>query len=292
MQNAILYLLCVLIWGSTWYVQKFQIGPVDPLLSVSYRFAIAGGLIVLYGIASGRFRNIAFTLGQWLHLVLLSFLMFFLQYWLFYSAAALHVTSGLIAVCFSTIPILNAINQRIFFKMRIKKQILLGGALGMTGIFLVFWHEIAGLHLSDTRIHGLGLALFAGYIASLGNISSMRNSRAGMPVFETTGLGMLLGSAFAFATALTTGIHINFDISPHYLASLAYLALFGSVVAFLSYLTLVARMGSDKAGYIGILTPIVALAISTHFEGYVWTSQAAIGVALILLGNVIALRKS
>lgn len=227
---------------------------------------------------------------QWIHLGLQAFLLFFLNYWLFYLSTH-HITSGLVAVCFSTIPVLNSLNQRIFFGMPIRRQIVIGGALGLTGIALVFWHDLAGLNFADPRIHGIVLALLASYVASLGNISAMRNSRDGMPVLATTGFGMAIGAGFAFVMALGSGTVINFDMSTHYILSLVYLAVLGSVVAFMAYLTLIDRMGADRAGYIGVLTPVIALAISTRFEAYEWTWQAVLGIALIVIGNVVALRK-
>jgi drug/metabolite transporter (DMT)-like permease len=73
--------------------------------------------------------------------------------------------------------------------------------------------------------------------------------------------------------------------------SLAYLAVFGSVVAFVSYLTMAGDIGADRAAYVGVVTPVVALALSTLLEGYHWTVPAVLGALLCLGGNVLILKK-
>lgn len=290
MQNIIFYFLCVLIWGSTWFAVKFQLGSVDPLLSIAYRFFLAGIFITIYARLSGRFKNFPFDGTMQFHIALQGFLLFFLNYWMFYVATH-SLTSGLVAVCFATIPIMNGINQFLFLKIPLRKQVMLGGILGISGIALVFWPEFSHLSLHQPRIFSFTLCLIATYITSLGNISSMHNSRHHLPIIPTNALAMLYGGAFSFAAALLYGALLAFDTSTAYVLSLAYLTIFGSAVAFLLYLTLIARIGADRAGYASVLFPIVALLISTIFEGYLWTGQAIAGIFLIVIGNVLALKK-
>jgi drug/metabolite transporter (DMT)-like permease len=292
MQNLILYIAAVLIWGSTWYAIKFQLGVVDPALSLAYRFMLAGALMAAYGLVSGRIHETHFTLRQWGFIGLQGFLLFFFNYWFTYQAT-FHMTSGLVAVAFSTISIMNIFNQRLVFGIPFSRQVVIGSALGLAGIGLVFWPEISqNLLTRDEILLGMILCGIGTYSASLGNMASMRNSRDGMPILMTTAYGMIFGAILSFITALASGAPLIFDVSAPYVISLFYLALFGSVAAFLSYLTLVARIGAGKAGYVGIVVPIVALIISTFFENYAWTPQAFFGIALVLTGNVLALKKS
>jgi drug/metabolite transporter (DMT)-like permease len=290
MQNLILYAVCVLIWGSTWYVQKFQIGAVDPVLSVAYRFGLTTLLMAGYALAAGKLKNLNFTPRQHGFIALQGFFLFFLNYWFFYLSTH-YLTSGLVAVCFATLSVMNSLNQRIFFGTPFRRQAVIASALGLAGIILVFRHEVEQLSLSDPRMIGIGLALLGAYTASIGNIASMRNSRDKMPVFPTVTIGMAWGTASAFILALALGTPFTFDPSFHYLASLIYLVVLGSVVAFLSYLTLIARIGADRAGYVGIVLPVIALTISTFFENYIWTLSAVAGIALIVAGNIMALKK-
>ncbi len=290
MQNLILYASVVLIWGTTWFAQKFQIGPVDPLLSVAYRFLLAGSILSAFSYATGRLRLSTLTRKQHILIALQGLTWFFLAYWVVYLGTH-YITSGLVAVTFSLISVMNAFNQRLFFKTPLRPQVLAASALGLTGIIFVFWHDIAGVNFSDTRILGIGLVAVSTYLSSLGNIIAMRNGRDKISVFTSSGLAMTWGGSLAFITVLALGIPLHFDTSAHYIVSLLYLAILGSVVAFTVYITLTTRIGADRAGYVGVMTPIIALTISTFFENYVWTWQAALGLALILTGNVLAMRK-
>jgi drug/metabolite transporter (DMT)-like permease len=291
MQNILLYVLSTLIWGSTWYVIKFQLGLVDPALSVAYRFTLAAILMLAFGFATGRLHTKSFTRKQWGFVVLQGFFLFFLNYWFTYHST-LYLTSGLVAVTFSLVTFMNIINQRIFFKIPIRKEVLIGSALGLTGIGLVFWPELASIEGHKEILLGIALCAIGTYSASLGNMTAYRNSRDSMPVFAVSAWGMAFGAAFSYITALSFGAELQFDYSFNYLWSLIYLAVLGSAVAFVAYLTLLARIGADKASYSAIIVPIVALAISTVFEGYTWTPIAVLGVAFTLVGNVLALKKS
>jgi drug/metabolite transporter (DMT)-like permease len=291
MQNLLLYALTVAIWGTTWYAQKFQIGPVDPVLSVAYRFLLAGSILAAFSLATRKLRFSTLNRTQYILIALQGFTWFFLAYWVVYMATH-HITSGLVAVSFSLISITNAVNQRIFFKTPFQREALTASALGLTGIIFVFWHDVSDLAFSDSRVFGIALAIAATYISSLGNLIAVRIARENVSVFASNGIAMLFGGSFAFIATLLTDVAITFDTSMHYIASLLYLAILGSVVAFTAYITLSARIGADRAGYVGVMTPVIALTISTFLENYIWTWQAALGVALILGGNVIAVRKT
>lgn len=287
MQNFILYVTTVLIWGSTWYAITFQ-HTVPALLSVSYRYILAALVMIAFCAVTGRLAKIRFTPRQYLFVGLQGFFLFFFNYWLFY-LTSMHITSGLVAVCLSTITVMNIFNQAIFFRIRVQPQVVLATLFGLAGITGVFWNEVQSLSLQDETFRGILLGLFATYTASLGNILSYRNSRDGMPVLETNTVGMTVGAISAFIFALAYGIPLQFDFSAPYIISLVYLAVFGSVIAFGTYLTLMARIGADRAAYAAVLFPVVALAISTVFENYQWSWQAFVGIGLILIGNVLAL---
>src|SRR5262249_31284778 len=151
--------------------------------------------------------------------------------------------------------------------------------------------EINNLDLHSENVKGILYSLAAVYVASLGNIISLRNTRHGLPVFESTGFAMIYGAIFAFIASMATGSALVFDTSFHYLWSLVYLAIFGSSVAFVAYFILIGRIGADRAAYTGVLFPVIALIISTYFEGYIWTPESFAGLVFILGGNVLALAK-
>ncbi|MEZ5591020.1 MAG: EamA family transporter [Gammaproteobacteria bacterium] len=287
MNNALLYGLTVLVWGSTWFAVKFQLGTVDPALSVVYRFALAA--VLLFAWCGLRGLRLRFSLRDHGFMVLLGVFLFGLNYLLFYKAIG-HITSGLVAVTFATITMMNMINGAIFLRTPLRLQLIVPAGLGLLGIALVFWPELSAFSLADAGFAGLLLCLLATYSASLGNIVSARNQRAGLPVLQVNAFSMAYGAALMLVYVLLAGTPVNFSWDVAYIGSLLYLAVFGSVIAFGCYLTLIGRIGVERAAYSSVLFPLVALAISTVFEAYHWSGSALAGCALIILGNILILR--
>ena len=217
-------------------------------------------------------------------------LLFAFNYWLFYIAETV-LASGLVAVVFSTMVVMNMVNGALFLRMPLNVRVILGAVLGLSGIGLVFWPELAAFSLDDQGFYGLTISLIATLSASLGNIASARNQKFRLPVIQTNAIGMGYGALAMFVVALASGATFSFEFTFSYVASLLYLSIFGSIIAFGCYLSLVGRIGVDRAAYVTLLFPLVALALSTVFEGYHWSGMALIGVVLILLGNLLVLRK-
>jgi drug/metabolite transporter (DMT)-like permease len=282
--SATLYFSAVFIWGSTFFAIKFQLGDIAPELSIAYRFGLAA--LILFGWCVLRDLPLRFSLQQHRWMALQGIFLFCLNYLLVYHATA-RLSSGLIAVIFSTIVLMNIINGAIFLRKPTSLLVLLGALCGLLGIALIFAPEISGFSLSDASVVGIILSLLGTYVASLGNIISARNQHRQVPVIQSNAYGMAYGAVALFLAALAQGKAVQFDFGAGYSLSLLYLALFGSVLAFGSYLTLLGRIGPEKAAYTMVLFPLVALGISTLFEGYQWSPSSIAGVALVLLGNVI-----
>lgn len=287
-KNLALYAITVLIWGSTWLVITFQLGEVDPILSVAYRFTLAA--LILFGFSWFRRLTLRFSLQQHLFMGLQGALLFSLNYLLVY-LAELRLTSGLVAVIFSTLVFMNVLIGALFLGTPVRPKVVFGAALGLAGISLVFLPELEAFSLQDRGFVGLLLSLGGTLLASGGNIVAARNQRDGLPVVQTNAFGMGYGAILMYAFALVSGAPLRFEATPAYIGSLVYLALFGSVVAFGAYLTLLGRIGADRAGYASLLFPLVALGISTLFEGYRWSAPALVGVALVLAGNFMVLSR-
>jgi drug/metabolite transporter (DMT)-like permease len=286
--NHLLYAATVLIWGSTWYAIKLQLGTVDPDMSVAYRFILASAILIAFCVATRR--SLRFSARHHLYIAAQGLFLFCLNYWLFYYAT-FHLTTGVIAVVFSLIMLMNILNGAVMFGTRVEPRVLAAAGLGVVGLILVFWRELTVLDLASGPMVGLGLSIIATYSASVGNMASLRNTRAGLPIIQVNALGMGYGAVFMLILATLRGAPVGFDLSLTYVGSLLWLAVLGSVVAFGCYLTLLARIGADRAAYAAVVFPIVALIISTFMEDYIWTVPALIGVALILGGNVLAVAR-
>ena len=282
-----LFTIATLIWGSTWFAIKFQLGVVSPDVSVAYRFAL--GAIVLAGWCLVTRRSLRFDMRQHAYVALQGFLMFGLNYVGVYYAER-YTTSGLVAVIFSTIVFMNPIGAHWLFGTAVTLRTLVAAVLGVVGVTLLFvpelWQARHGGDIALGFVFGIGSTL----IASAGNMAAMRNQRALIPVLSSTAWGMLYGAATAAIMAFIAGASWTIDLRAPYLLSLAYLAVFGSVIAFGCYLTLLKIVGPGPASYVGVTTPIVAMIVSTLFEGYRWSPLAAFGVVLAMAGNWLALK--
>lgn len=279
-----LYIATVLIWGTTFLAIKMQLGDVAVEASLTYRFSIASLILIVWCVV--RKLQMKFRLVDHFWMALQGLLLFALNYLVVYWAS-FDLTSGLIAVVYSTIVLMNIANSFIFFGKRTNPSLMFSAVFGLVGICMVFWSELGSFELGSDKMSALLLALFSSFIASLGSMVSVRNQRARLPVVQTNAYGMGYGSIVLMLIAVAQGSPFTLQFSLQYLGSLFYLALFGSVIAFGCFLTLVGRIGAEKASYTMVLFPIVALIISTIFEGYQWTDSSLIGVVLILLGNVI-----
>ena len=285
MNTPLLYLLAVLIWGPTYYVVGFQLGTVDPGLSVAYRFMLSGTLLLLFCRLTGV--SLHFSITQHLWLLLQGGLLFGVNYDLMYQSST-QLSSGLIALTFSSIVLVNVVNSAIFLKTPISRQVLIGGLMGLMGVAMVFMPG-QGMALSVLIGQALILMLVSVYCESLGNIVSARNQKKEIPVLQGNAFSMFYGGSVMLVLSVVSGVPLVFDFSPEYLWSLAYLTLFGTIIGFGCYLTLVGRIGAGKAAYITLLVPVVALLVSTVFEGYQWSLLSIAGALLVLLGNLIAL---
>ena len=288
MKNLILFAIASLIWGSTWLAIKFQLGVVDPLVSVVYRFFLASFILLLYCRITNL--NLKFTLKEHGYMALLGTLLFGINYWLVY-LAEVHLPSGLVAVVFSSIIFLNIINGAIFLKSKIRLYVVIGAFIGIIGIGFVFKEELVFFSLSSENSFALLLAIIAAILASFGNITSAYVQKKNLPVIQTNAFAMLYGPFFMLLLCLFMGKSFDFDLSFSYISSLLYLAIFGSIIAFSSYLTLLGNIGADKSAYVTLIIPVIALILSTIFEDYSWNIFAFFGVLFILMGNFIILRK-
>jgi len=287
MSNLLLYMITVLVWGSTWFAIEFQLGVVAPEVSIVYRYVGASALLFAWS----RYRglNLAFSLRQHGWFVLLGLLLFGLNYVLAYRAQ-IYITSALTAIVFTAIVWLNILNARIFFGIRSGRRVLVGAALGVIGILILFAPQVGELTLTDTVFYGCVLSVMGALVASFGNMISQGAQKRGLPIIQSNAWGMFYGAVITFLIATFAGDEFVFDWSVGYVISLAYLTVFGSIIAFGAYLTLLGRIGAHKSGYAMVMFPVVALVLSTLFEGLELTATTVLGTLLVLAGNLFVLR--
>lgn len=286
--NLSLYLLTVLIWGTTWIALKLQLGVVAIPASIVYRFALAGLILFAFLLLTRRLqpmnrRGHLICLAQGVCLFCVNFLCFL--------NASQWLASGLIAVVFSTATLWNALNARLFFGQRIAVNVLAGGALGLVGLALLFWPELSSHQANADTLLGVGLALLGTLCFSAGNLLSTLQQKAGLRPMTTNAWGMVYGASLLGVYCLLSGVPFSVEWNARYIGSLLYLVIPGSVIAFTAYLTLVGRMGPERAAYCTVLFPLVALNVSAFAEGYQWTAPALLGLLAVMAGNVLVFRR-
>ena len=288
MNNLILFISTLLCWSPTWYLIKFQFGVVDPLISIFYRFFIASIIVFIFLILSKK--KMSFNLQQHLSFLLLGVTLFSLNYIFFYLANT-YLISGIVTIAFSTILIMNILGERIYFKIKSSKETLFAAGFGIVGILIIFGNELLNFKLEDKTHIGIILSFIATFWASTGNLVHQKNSKDKIPFIQSIAYGMLYGSLFTLIVAKFRGAEIIFDNSISYILSFLYLSIIGSVVAFYLYLKLLENIGSARAGYIGVIMPIIALIISTIFEGLQWTNNLIFGLPVLIFGCVLILNQ-
>ena len=289
MSNSLLYLITVLIWGSTWIAINYQLGDVAPEASVSYRFILA--TLILFVFAKLKRLPMRFPLKQHALFAAFGICLFGMNYLLLYNAQQ-HINSALACIAFSTLMLMNTINAKVFFKNHITKQVYFGGAFGLAGIVTLFWPQLTDIQLGAATFLGLGLCLLGTFSASMGNMLSIKNQKNNVPILQANAWGMLYGAIFTASAVVIQGKQFTFLFEPAYLTSLVYLSLFGSVIAFGCYLSLMTRIGPHKTSYANIIFPAIAVLISTVVEGFSWSEYTVIGLSLVLLGNLVVLTKT
>lgn len=288
MSNGFLYFLTVVIWGSTWIAINYQLGDVAVEASVVYRFALAAA--ILFAFAYIKKIPLSFSPKQHVLFACFGFCLFGLNYVLLYNAQQ-HINSALTCIGFSTLMLMNIMNTRIFYKTHITRQVCFGGGFGLFGIVTLFWPQLTDVELGAATLLGLSLCVIGTFSASMGTMISIRNQKKSIPVVSANAWGMLYGAILMAVIALVQGKSFTFSYTAEYIGSLLYLSLFGSVIAFGCYLSLMTRIGAHKTSYANIIFPGVAVIISTFFEGFIWTEYTVIGLAFMVIGNMIILSR-
>ena len=286
--NALLYFVVLLAWGSSWFAISFQLGDVAPQVSIVWRFLLAS--IILFIWCYFRGLKLLFPWRDHLSWLLLGFFLFCINYICAYFGT-FYLASGLVCLIFSTLTLFTVFNGFVFFKKPIRLPILIGAVVGIAGLSVIFSNEIssADWSLESGVVKGFLWMLLATFFASIGMLLSGQFQARKMPLVQSNAFSMLYGSLILVSYITVSDVSFSFNTSYSYVISLVYLALIASVIGFGVYLKLVGNIGADKASYVNIFTPTIALLLSTLFENYEWSWVGLIGVLLIIIGNIIVL---
>lgn len=281
-----LFILTVVAWGGTNFAIEWQIEAAEPEPAIVYRYGLCA--LLMFVIVALRGGQLRFRRQDHLWFALLGAFFFSINYILLYYAQT-YLVSGIVALTFSTMVMFNILFAALFLGDRIHRNVVIGALLGLGGIALMFWRDLVAFDLDSDGLKGLILSLLGSMTASLASIVGARNQRAGLPILSQNAWAMLYGTAIVAAVALARGASWDLQVSWDFAISSVYLVFVATLLGFFLYFALIARIGPDRAGYVMIVYPLSAMALSTLWEGLTWTPLAAVGAAVVVVGNVIAM---
>ncbi len=279
--------VCALIWGTTWYAITWQLGTVDHVASLTWRFGLAA-LVIFVGCAVTG-RSLKLDRGQHLAALGQGAFVFAVSYSFTYAAEA-HVTSAIVAVVFAALAFLNLVLFRLVVGQKASREAWIGAGLGIVGVAVLSGGEALRSGFDQRALTGIGLAVLAVTSSAIGNYYSWKGQERGSAILPQTAWAMGYGTAMLVLHGLATGAAFTIDPSPGYLISLAYLAVLGSVVAFVVYFAVARARGYALASYISALTPPIAMLVSVVFEDARFGWSAALGLLLVLAGQALLIR--
>ena len=279
--------ICTLAWGTTWFAITLQLGVVDPVVSITYRFAFAALLLFAWGAL--RREKLMLNRAQHLAAFGVGLFTFAIDYAFVYWAEE-RETSAVVAVVFAAMAFVNLAVFRVVFGQRAPLMAWAAAGLGVLGVGLLSWEEIVSAHMSERALAGIGLTLAGVFAAAIGNVYARKGELAGAGVVASTGWAMGYGALLLAVFAVATGKTWAFEFTAPYILSLLHLSVVGSVIAFALYYGLARRRGYATASYISALTPPLAMFVSAMLEDKSWGLFALGGVVLVLLGQVLLLR--
>jgi drug/metabolite transporter (DMT)-like permease len=282
-----LYALVLALWSTSWIAIHYQLGVVDPVVSVLWRFMTGAAVMWVWVLVRGD--GLRFPLADHLRFLALGLCLFSTNFILFYEAG-LHIASGLMSVIFSIASVINGFLGFIVFRQRIEIRVLAGGLTGALGVGLMFLPEFSGGQMGASAAKGLLLCLAGTLCFCTGNLVATSIQRRGIGVHAANAFGMTYALPYLVGICVAMDLPFKIDWSPLYLTSLLWTGLVATTISFVAYITLLNRIGAARAAYVTVLSPAVALLISTWLENYQWSWPAALGLVAVMAGNVLVLR--
>jgi len=282
--NASLFTLIVFVWGLTWYAIRLQLGPAPAETSIFWRFLVASAIMWIGLAVTRRLKRVPLRAHLWF--ATLGVALFSCNFLFFYNAER-FVASGVVSVVFAMASAFNVFNQWLFNGVRPTLRTVLGALIGVSGVAFLFADQLAASVADGGSAVGLLLSIGGTYCFSLGNLASRPAARAAGDLPNAIARAMTWGAALLAVVVAARGLSFAPSTAPVYVGALLYLAAFGSALGFLAYLALVARIGPERAAYTTVLSPVIALAVSSLLESYQWSPWALIGAPLILVGNAV-----
>jgi drug/metabolite transporter (DMT)-like permease len=280
MKPRLVWLILCGIWGSTWLFIKLGLADLPPLTFAGIRFVIACAILFVVI----RLRQVALPRARadWILLSISGILSFGLNYGLVFWGEQ-YISSGLAALLQATLPAFGLVFAHFYLPGERLSWAKIGGVvLGVCGVGVVFSNQLA--IAGSQALAGCVALILSAMFAAYSNVLVKKYGKHLDPAILAAGQ-MFFGLVLLLAVGVSLeGNPLRFHWSPIALISLLYLAVVGSVIAFLLYYWLVLNMDVTKSMLIALVTPVVAVLLGMIVldEQIGWRTLA--GGAMIMSG--------
>jgi drug/metabolite transporter (DMT)-like permease len=278
-----LYLLLCLIWGSTWLVIKVGYGGLGPFNVAAVRFFIAGivmaAMVPVVGARWPRGR------AEWGLIAIVALLMFAGDYGAIYWAEQ-YIDSGLTAILFATLPLITIAAAHVYLPgERITPLTFTGTLLAFLGVAALFGDRA---RLDVQQFSPMAAVIAGALLAAIASVATKKHGSALHPA-ALNAPSMLLGGMALAAASYATGDGFALPPNAPTWGAVMYLALAGTVLAFLVYFSMLKTWSVTSLSFISVFTPAIALVLGFVFLGERPTAWTVVGAVLIVTGVALAL---
>lgn len=285
---SIVFALLCLIWGSTWLVIKIGLEFLPPFIFAGIRFAVATAALVL--LTKVIHAHIPKDHASWILMIFLGIFQITLPYGLVFWGEQ-YISSGLSAVLFATLPFFVVIFAHVMLNERLTRFKAIGVIASFAGLLAIFWRDVFAAQNFGAMSSLLGSLAVVGSAASAGlaNVVAKRHAEEIDPaanVLVQSATGALILSCFGIATESSSTLNFSFAA----LASILYLGVVGSALAFVGLYWLLTKITATNSSLVTFITPILALILGWAILREVPDVSVGLGAALILVGVYLTMK--
>lgn len=279
--NVIMFIFCVVVWGSSYWFAKKQANFAPAEFSLMLRQIIAFIFFtVLYLL---NFKRYKLNVSQYLDIGIFAICNFMFGYWFLYLSTN-SLSSGLVIIIFSFKSVLTPMLLVIKNKENIKPSLIYGALIAITGIIFLVYDSLS---FNQASYIGVFYAFMGTLMTSIGDLFSAKNNKNNIQPIYANLIGLII--VIPILLFINIGNIQYFDQlnNFNYLFSIIYLGVIASGIAWLFYLNLIKNIGAIYSSYMVTLFPVVGCIVSILFEHMEFTTNIAIGIFLEVLGLVI-----
>ena len=287
--SAFIYAIVVTIWGGSFIAIEFQLGHVNETVSVFYRYALSS-IILISLVFLTKKPMFIFNIKDHLYFIIIGICFFSINY-LFIYRAQNYLDSGITAITFTMCLFFTQVNSKIFLKTRFGLNTTLGGIIGVIGIVVIFLDSFLEQQFNFLTFIGIFYILIAAYIVSIATVATAKITKLGIPIIQASAWAMVYGTIINIIFIFLFQEKLILDPRKSYWISFFYLVFLASVIGFVLYFLLVKRIGPEKSSYFALMSPMIAIIISTIVEDLNISALLFLGTISVLIGNYIAIKR-